>query len=435
MKSSVNLGQTNPLKPFTIVNPMPFSPRDSNKMNSTAYFEAWKYPKGSLGDIKPGRRVNKTQAELQSMIGEFKQPGNSLRNDIKVLLSAKNKDAKQKWDCEAAELVEKQGGWDRHILIIFRREMTPKELKIEQQERKIEELEEEAKEQEGKIERQEKKIEELEEEAEEQEGKIERREKKIEELEEEAEEQERRIEELEEEVEEQEGKIEQRKRKIEELEEETEEQEKKIEQQKEKIEQQERKIEQQEGEIEQQERKIGEQEEKIEDLEGNIEEQEEEIEDNLEDIPIPRFQRGGNHRGREEAIHSHRPRYGRNPSPTVRSRSWSRLSVSSDSGYQSRSENGYETRREEENVYASRADNQHRRGERHTPESKIKSGREHRDAHASRPKTGSGYRGYGPRSRSDASSESEEWDRRRCAKSRRSPSPTVDSRSSRDGSY
>jgi len=99
-------------------------------MNSTAYFEAWKYPKSSLVRVKPGRRLNKTQAELRSMIGEFKQPGNSLRNDIELLLSIQNKDAKQKWDCEAAKLVEKQGGWGRHILIIFRREMTPKERRI-----------------------------------------------------------------------------------------------------------------------------------------------------------------------------------------------------------------------------------------------------------------------------------------------------------------
>ena len=76
-------------------------------MNSTAYFEAWKYPKSSLVGIKPGRRLNKTQAELQRMIREFTESENSLRNDnndVRDLVSIRNKGSRHNWDCEAAKL-------------------------------------------------------------------------------------------------------------------------------------------------------------------------------------------------------------------------------------------------------------------------------------------------------------------------------------------
>jgi hypothetical protein len=99
-------------------------------MNSIPHLEAWKYPKGSSGEIKPGRPLRKkTQAELQSMIKEFKQLDHALQKDIEFLLSVQKKMyPEHKWDWEAAKLVGKRSDWGQHILVIFKRKMTPQEL-------------------------------------------------------------------------------------------------------------------------------------------------------------------------------------------------------------------------------------------------------------------------------------------------------------------
>jgi predicted nucleic acid-binding Zn-ribbon protein len=268
-------------------------------MDPTAYFEAWSYPKSSLVGVQPGQRLKKTQAELQSMVREFKPPGNSLGSDIKTLLSIQNKDAKQKWGCAAAKLVEKQGGWGRHILIIFRRGMTPKE-------KMIKELEEE-------VEKQRRRIEGLEEEVKEQKGKIERQRRRIDQQEEVIGQQGRKIDQQEEEIKRQGRGIGQQKEEIEQ-------QGRKIEQQKKEIEQQKKEIEQQGRKIERQEKDIKEDIEYIERQEKTIEELEKEIKELKERIPIPR------------------PCEPRGRDPTARFRNRRRQSVGADSAYYSQSE-------------------------------------------------------------------------------------------------